>query len=150
MRIIWGDLNNVSQVSKGNLAFSLCAFISEIKKVDGGEYPGATLYQIVICIQFFLQKNGLNWRLLDDPDFLRLRYTLDNVMKERAKQGLGQKKSAQVISVTDEEKMWSEGILGDSNPDQLRDTLMYLLSINLALRGGKNIGRSVVRGTILN
>ncbi len=137
MRIMWGDLSNVEQISKGNLAYSLCTFISEVNKVNGGgEYPGATLYQIVICTQFFLQKNGINWKLLDDPDFLCLHYTLDNVMKERAKMGLGQKKSAQVISVTDEEKMWAEGVLGELSPDQLRETVMYLLGINLALRGG--------------
>ncbi len=137
MRILWGDLNNVRQVSKGNLAFSLCAFVSEVKKKDGTEYPGATLYQIIICIQFFLQKHGIDWKILDDPDFVRLRFTLDNVMKQRAKARLGLKKSAQVISVTDEEKMWSDGVLGDSNLDQLRNTLMYLLGINLALRGGE-------------
>lgn len=74
---------------------------------------------------------------MDDPDFVRLQFTLDNVMKAHAKQGLGQKKSAQIISVTDEEKMWNDGILGESNPDQLRDTVMYLLGINLALRGGE-------------
>ncbi len=86
-----GDLNNVRQVSKGNLAFSLCAFISEVKN-DGSEFPGATLYQIVICIQFFLQKHGINCKILDDADFVRLRFTLDNVMKQRVKAGLGLKK----------------------------------------------------------
>ncbi len=68
---------------------------------------------------------------------MRLCFTLDNVMKQRAKAGLGLKQSAQVISVTDEEKMWADRVLGDSNPDQLRNTLMYLLGINLALRGGE-------------
>ncbi len=136
MRILWGDLNNVHQVSKGNLAFSLCAFVSKVKKKDGTEYPGAALYQMIVCIQFFLQKHGIDWKILDDPDFVRLCFTLDNVMKQQAKAGLGLKKSAQVISVTDEEKMWSDSILGDSNPDQLCETLMYLLGINLALRGG--------------
>lgn len=137
MRIMWGDIGNISQISKGNLAFSLCAFISEVKKLDWGKYPGATLYQIIICLQFYLQKHGINWKLLDDPNFVHLQFTLDNIMKARAKQGLGQKRSAQVISVTDEEKMWSEGVLGESNPDQLWDTIMYLLGINLALQGGK-------------
>ena len=138
MRIMWGDLNNVKQISKGNLAFSLCAFISEVKKKDGTEFPGATLYQIIVCIQFFLQKHGIDWKILDDADFMRLRFTLDNVMKQWAKAGLGLKKSAQVISVTDKERMWEQGVLGDSNPDQLRNTVMYLLGINLALRGDEH------------
>ncbi len=119
MRIMWGDLNNVKQISKGNLAFSLCAFISEVKKKDGTEFPGTTLYQIIVCIQFFLQKHGIDWKILDDTDFVCLCFTLDNVMKQRVKTGLGLKKSVQVISVMDEEHMWEQGVLGDSNPDQL-------------------------------
>ncbi len=45
----------------------------------------------------------------------------------------------QVISITDEECMWEKGLLGDSEPDSLRNTVMYLLGINLALcRGDKH------------
>lgn len=40
------------------------------------------------------------------------------------------------ISVTQEEEMWKSGVLGDSEPNQLHDTLLFLLGNNLALRGG--------------
>ncbi len=33
--------------------------------------------------------------------------------------------------------MWAEGALGEDRPRQLSDTILYLLGINLALRGGE-------------
>ncbi len=134
----WASIDNLKQISKANLCFALSAFISEIKKKDGSEFPGSSLYQIIICIQFFVEKNGLKLKLLDHPDFVSLRFTLDNLMKERARAGLGRKQSADVITVEDEEKMWRDGILGDKKPEQLMHTVMYLLGLNLALRWGKN------------
>jgi hypothetical protein len=47
------------------------------------------------------------------------------------------KKSADHISFEEEEELWTQGLLGDSNPDQLRDTLFFLNGIHFALRGGE-------------
>ncbi len=77
-RIKWASIDNLGQVSRSNLAFALCAFISEVKKLDGSEFPGSSLYQIIICIQFHIEKNGMKVKLLDDPSFVKLRFTLDN------------------------------------------------------------------------
>lgn len=134
-RVKWASIDNLKQVSRANLCFALSAFIGEIKK-DGSEFPGPSLYQIIICIQFHVEKNGLKLKLLDHPDFVSLRFTLDNLMKECARAGLGRKQSADIISVDDEEKMWREGMLGDDKPEQLLHTVMYLLGLNLALHGG--------------
>ncbi len=68
----WSSIDNLKQISKSNFCFSLCAFIGEIKKKDGSEFPGSSLYQIIICIQFFAEKNGLKIKLLDHPDFVSL------------------------------------------------------------------------------
>ena len=87
-------------------------------------------------MQFFLQKSGVEWKLLDDEAFVKLRHTLDNLMKQRAEMGVGQRVKAQSISLGQEDVMWMKGILGESNPVQLRDTVQYLLGVNLALRGG--------------
>ena len=35
-----------------------------------------------------------------------------------------------------EEKLWQKGILGEDCPDRLRNTVLYLIGINLALRAG--------------
>ena len=80
------------------------------------------------------------WKLLDksDENFVDLAMVLDNTMKQRVKMGLGRVKSATPISFNMEEQMWSSGVLGCSNPQQLRDTVLFLLGINLALRCGEH------------
>ena len=57
-------------------------------------------------------------------------------MKERHAEGLGVRKSADVISLTLEEKLFSAGLLGDSNPMQLLNTVIYMIGMHCALRGG--------------
>lgn len=58
-------------------------------------------------------------------------------MKESASNGLGlTKKQGEIITLEEEEQLWDEGVLGDSNPQQLLDTTVYLIGIHFALRGG--------------
>ncbi len=135
-RIKWAKLEDCKNGSKANFCYSLCHFLIEIRCKDTKEFPGKTLHEIVICMQFFLQKSGVEWKLLDDEAFVKLRHTLDNLMKQRAEMGVGQRVKAQSISLGQEDVMWMKGILGESNPVQLRDTVQYLLGVNLALRGG--------------
>ena len=75
------DLNDKTSITKSALIFALTRFLSEIKKVDGGEYPGKTLYDILICLQFHLETIGLGWKLLNDKTFKDVKFTLDNLMK---------------------------------------------------------------------
>ena len=137
LRVVSTDINSLSKLDKVSLSYSLSNFIMEVRKHDGTDFPGQTLYQIVICLQFFLETQGFEWKLVDDPVFIRFKNTLDNVMKERAKAGLRHPVSATPISLTDEDKMWNEGVLGKDDPTTLRDTLVFLLGLNFALRGGR-------------
>ncbi len=58
-------------------------------------------------------------------------------MKKRAADGLGHRDSSLSIDLDDENILWEKNILGNSDADQLRDTVFYLLGINFALRGGE-------------
>ena len=76
-------------------------------------------------------------RLFNDDKFCFLRDALDAMMKESASDGLGlTKKQGEVITLDEEEQLWSKGVLGDSKPQQLLDTIVYLFGIHFALRGG--------------
>ena len=59
----------------------MCQFLTKVKKLDGTDFPVKTLYDIVICLQFHLEKQGFSWRLLNDQCFTNIYFTLDNLMK---------------------------------------------------------------------
>lgn len=59
-------------------------------------------------------------------------------MRQQASERLGlEKKQAQVIKLDEEELLWGKGILGDINPNKLRDMLQYLFGLHFALRSGQ-------------
>ena len=46
------DLEDKATTSHGSLKFTLCQFIMEIKKVNREDFPGKTLCDIIVCVQF--------------------------------------------------------------------------------------------------
>ena len=125
-------------MSAESLKFGLCRFITEIKKLDGSDFPGKTLYHLVVCIQLFLESQGFGFKLINDPAFKELKYTLDNTMKACTVMGIGNSiKKAEVLSATDEDLLWSLGFLGTSNPDQLLNTVIFCIGKGFALHAGR-------------
>ena len=52
--------------------FKVCVVsLLKSKRLDGSEFPGKTLYDIVICVQFHMETCGFNWRLLSNDEFKR-------------------------------------------------------------------------------
>ena len=60
------DLDDVTTITDESLVFAVCRFITEVKKLDGSDFPGKSLYDITICMQFHLDTLGFSWRLLND------------------------------------------------------------------------------------
>ena len=60
------DLDDMETVNKVDLNAAMCRFISEAKKVDGSDIPPKTLCDLVIYVQFWLETQGLAWKLLGD------------------------------------------------------------------------------------
>ena len=134
--IYFADLTQLDTLQKDNLNHTLCRFIPEVTKKRGeGEYPGATLYQMIVAIQRFLVVNKVKWHLLDDLEFDDMRTVLDNVMRERTAKNIGVvKKQAGLITFEHEESLWDQGVLGEDTPDKFRNTVLFLLGINAHLR----------------
>ena len=124
------SLNALYTFSEIDLAYALSCFVREVKKVDGGEFPP------IIMLQMYLHENGIYWRLLEHDSFRGFRNILDNTMKQRTAMGLGMRVSSSVISLSQEDKLFREGILGDEEPKQLLQTVIYMLGLHLALHGG--------------
>ena len=85
------DLDNKETITKEALISAVTRFITEVKKIDGSDYPAKTLYEIIICLQFHLETIGFAWRLLSAEPFKDIKFTLDNVMKMRTAEGVGSK-----------------------------------------------------------
>ena len=83
------NLNALSTFSAGDLEYSLCRFVREVKKVDGSDFPPNTIRDLVILVQMHLNENSIYWKLLDGHKFSSLRNVVDNTMKERTAMGLG-------------------------------------------------------------
>ena len=132
------DLEDRTTITATSLVFALCHFIMEVKKVDGSDFPAKSLYDIVICMQFHLECLGFAFHIVNDPYFSDLKYTLDNTMKECVQCGIGLcLRQAEVLSVTDEDYLWSMGFLGCANPDQLLNMVVFCKGKGFALRAGK-------------
>ena len=132
------NLEKLGEFSKEQLCNDLCRFITEVKKLDGTDFPPRTLYDIIICVQFWLESNGYNWRLVSGSEFETLKFTLDNCMKQRAAAGIGGNvRKAEVLTFTDEDLLWSLGLLGCHTPQALLDTVVFKLGLSCALRAGK-------------
>ena len=138
LKTYYCDLDDLSTFNKFELSEALCRFITEVKKFDCSDYPAKTLYDIIICLQFWLETQGLMWKLLNEDEFKDLRFTLDNLMKDCTAAGVGRcVRKAEVLSFDDEQVLWSRGILGDHSPEVLLHTVFFMLGLHCALRAGK-------------
>ena len=128
-------------MSDHELDFCLARFIAEVRRTDGAEYPGRTIYEMINSIQAYLRfKCKRNVNLIDKTArvFRSLNSALNFVMKERAGQGIGvETAQAKFISEEQENYLWEHGFLGSTNAELLRDTLVYVLGIQFALRAGQ-------------
>ena len=138
VRILHSDLKEVLNLNKVDFEYSMCRFIAEVVKVkNGDDYPGRTLYQLCVAIQKYLFSNGSKWKLIEGGQFENLRNVLDNTMKECAAKSIGTTvKRTEFLSLEKENSLWEQGILGEGNPAQLHDTVLFLIGMNIGLRAG--------------
>ena len=138
------DLLKLQYLDKRSLCYGLYRFIMEITKVNRDNYLPKTIYEMVTCIQMYLESKGHFYKFFEDKEFSDLKYTCDNIIKERAKAGLrSYVKQASVLSFDQEEFLWENGYLGTSNPDQLIHTLIFLLGMHLRAGAEHRALRSV-------
>ena len=71
----------LEEMSVDEINYSVCRFITEVRKLDGSDYPGDTLHTLVIMLQLYLCVKGNAYKLLVDDRFAEIRNALDNMMK---------------------------------------------------------------------
>ena len=133
----------------------LSKFVVEIRRKDGKPYTGDTLCNVLSGIQRYLRLHDCNVDLFQDKEFSFLRRVLDSEMKCLKRRGIGiNRKKAETISENEEDILWREGLLGDSTPSVLLDTMVWMCGLYFALRSGAEhrglrISLSFVRALIL-
>jgi integrase len=112
-------------------------YIMEVRKDDGGCYPPNTLFDLIIYLQQSINRShNTKYNFLSDDCFKPIKLVLDAEMKRLQCCGVGiKRKQAEVIDIDSENDMWIDNILGEDTPKQLVNTIIYLLGLNLALRG---------------
>ena len=132
------DLEDKATITAESLKFALCRFITEVKRLDGKDFPGKTLHYLIICIQFHLECLGFAFKLVNDQAFRDVKFTLDNTMKAHVHQGIGiSVKRVEALMATDEDLLWSMGLLGMAHPEQLLNTVIFCIGKGFALRAGQ-------------
>ena len=120
------------------LKSDVCDFIVEIRKENGDQYPGSSLKDLLSGLSVYLQREKNFDAKLMSETFKEIHNTLDNVMQEQAKEGVGANRpECEFVSHEHEEILWSKGVLGESNPDQLRKTVFFLIGSRFGLHGRK-------------
>ena len=115
----------------------VCDFIIEIRKENSDQYPVNSLCDLLQGLSLYLQcEKGFSGKLMSDT-FRGIHNTLDNMMKERTRNGVSVTKKREYISAEHETILWDKGVLGESKPDQLRKTVFFVLGSRLGLRGIK-------------
>ena len=119
----------IDEMSDEDLYFLLGRFVAEVRKEDGQDYPGKTIYEMICSLQCYLrfQRYGPLFPLdKKGCKFCNLNSALNFVLKERAGEGIGSITSqAEVITPDQMEYLWENGFLGSDMPELLRNTIQW-------------------------
>ena len=105
----------------------------EVRKQNGDEYPPSTVHHLYCGLMCHLRWNGQpSIDFFSDSEFTSFKASLDVEMKKLQSKGIGSlTKQAEVLTETDEELLWEKGLLGDSTPQILLNTVIVFNGLYL-------------------
>ena len=126
----------LDRISNNQLNQWLACFVMKVRNKEGDLYKGGTLFR-----EKRMGSNMSKGEPLDiyrDANFNYFRSAFDSILKNLHEKGIGiEKKRAQIITRDIAEKLWSNGCLGGSSPQQLLDTLVFGFRLNFVLHSSR-------------
>ena len=143
------DIPELLAMNKEEMGSWLSKFLLEARRMDGNEYTGNTLHQMLCGLLRYLRLNGRQEiDFFKDIAFKNMLAVLDSKMKNLRRNGIGVvTKQAEPITLKEEETLWEQGCLGDMTPSILADTMIWMCGLFFALRGGAEL-RNLTRQQI--
>ena len=118
----------------------LSKFAVEARKANGEIYPPATIHQLLCGLLRYMRETTPgcpNFLNKQDSQFRQLQGTLDALFHKLHSDGIGvQVRHTEIITKADEEKLWTSGIMGLSNPRSLQNAAFFVVGKMFSLRGG--------------
>ena len=115
-----GELRNMEDIPTAELSSLLGHFAMKVRKQNGEEYEPNSITVFFRSFDRYLKDKGQTRSIMLDREFEGSRRVLEAKRKDLRKQGIGTKqKAAEVLSVDEEEKLWSTKQLGDHSPHSL-------------------------------
>ena len=129
------ETRELEQIPVKELDKLLCKFFMTIKRKDGNNYEPDTLTSIQRSIQRYLQQQNADFNIIKDNDFHLSREVLAARRKSLVSDGKGNRPNAtRPLTDSEEDKLFSVGYFGESDPLVLQRTLWWLLSLQFGFR----------------
>ena len=133
----WRKLpHKLEEIPKQELNGTLKRFLAEVRKSDGSEYEPDSLRTMLAALDRHLRQAGANFSIIKDREFDECRKTLNGRTIVLREGGLGKKKKkADVLTLEEEEQLWTKDVLGGNNAVSLNHTVFFMLSQQFGTRG---------------
>jgi len=123
------------EIPKQELNGTLERFLAEVRKSDGSEYEPDSLRTMLAALDRHLRQAGAKFSIIKDREFDECRKTLNGRAVVLREGGLGKKMKADVLTLEEEEQLWTKDVLGGNNAVSLNHTVFFMLSQQFGTRG---------------
>ena len=114
-------------------------FFSEVRKENGHRYPPEQLKHVFRLMQVLVKDLGLNFNLLLDEEFLPTRKHLNDLKEQVAADGYQpHKRTIEIVTPEMEQDLYRKGILGDTSPKILLQTVYFIVCKHFAFFSRQN------------
>ena len=115
----------------------LCKFAISVRQKNGNEYEPSYLRGMFGSFERYLRRHRYSVSLIKGHEFSRSKEVLKCKQKNLKKQGKGNLPN-RADAVSDEEIniLFEKGCLGTSSPNALLNTIWYLNTLHVGIRGG--------------